>query len=267
MIVTTWDGHLRVDRSPDGASVTLTLLTLEPTTEAQVRAGLVVGFVTGDPGGPPARVTVSTPQGRLPDDVAALLGDRVAVAVAALASTGATGDWLQLDLVEVDDLAAAWAPYRVRVLTAARVWDATSGAWANGLWTALELPDWREFVRGPALSPVFRGEPTSPVGGDLDPPMAEGQWLLPASIAGEAGCARTVFWSVRPGPQGTVRVEVETERVDRGRPTLLLVGVDGPDDAWEPLRADDGGRLQARLVVRGDGPVPLRFRTEPEGGS
>lgn len=265
MIVTTWDGHLRVDRLPDGASVTLTLLTVEPTTEAQVRAGLVAGFVTGDPDGPPARLTIATPDGQLPDDVAALLGTRVADAVAALAGTGAAGDWLQLDLVEVDDLAAAWAPYRVRVLTPATAPDATVGSWADGLWTSLDLPDWRELMGGLAPAPVFRsrGGPSGPDPGDRDPLVAGGRWLLPAPMAEEAGCGRTVAWSIRPWPDGTVRVEVETERVDRDRPAVLLAGVDEPGGAWEPLRADGSDWLRARLAVRGDGPVRLRFRTRP----
>ncbi|MFN2494804.1 MAG: hypothetical protein ABR608_02680 [Pseudonocardiaceae bacterium] len=264
MIVTTWDGHLRVDRPADGASVTLTLLTVEPTTEAEVRTGLLAGFVTGDPDGPPARLTIATPEGRLPDDLAALLGTRVAAAVAALAGTGGGGDWLQLDLGEVDDLAAAWAPYRVRVLTPASAPQATVGAWADGLWTALDLPDWRELVGGRAPAPVFRGETSTP---DPDPPMASGQWLLPAPMAKEAGCAPTVSWSVRTEQDGTVWVEVEAERVDRDRPGVLLAGVDEPGGAWEPLRADGPDRLRARLAVRGDGPVRLRFRTRPESAS
>jgi len=270
MIVTTRDGHLRVDRPPDGATVTLTLLTVEPTTEAQVRVGLLAGFVTDDPDGPPARLTVATPEGQLPDDVAALLGTRVAVAVAALAGTGGAGAWLQLDLVEVDDLAAAWAPYRVRVLAPATAPEATVGSWAEGLWTSLDLPDWRELVGDLTLAPVFRGGSSGPVlrSGPSepdpgDPPMASGRWLLPAPMAEEAGCRRTVSWSVRPGPGGTVRVEVEAERVGRDQPAVLLAGVDEPGGAWEPLRADGPDRLRASLAVRGDGPVPLRFRTRP----
>jgi len=292
VIVTAWDGHLRVDRAADGATVTLTLLTVEPTAEASVRADLVAGFVTDDADGPPTRVTVATPQGRLPEDVAALLGSRVAGAVATLVDAGGAGLWLQLDLVEVDDLAAAWAPYRARVLRAApspatapaTTSDAAVGSWAGGLWTSLELPSWPDLVGAPSPFdfraghspvephrpvghpvPVFRGGTADPPGSDPNPPVAAGRWLLPAPMADEAGCGRTISWSLRPGADGTLQMEVEVdaEEGDRAGAATLLTGVDDPGGTWEPLRAEGPGRLRARLTIRDGGSVAVRFRTGP----
>ncbi|MGI9001468.1 MAG: hypothetical protein ACR2GH_07350 [Pseudonocardia sp.] len=269
MTLTTWDGHLRLDRPPGSRTVTLTLLTVEPTIEAELRTGLVAGFVTADPHGPPAFVGVTTADGRLPADVATLFGRRVADSVAALIEADGAGEWLQLDLLEIDELAAAWAPYRVRVVQETPAAAATTvGSWADGLWACVGLPDWRSALDAAGgLRPAgqFRGgDGERPEG--ADPSALRGDLLLPGVLASAAGCARAVSWTVRLGSGDTDEITVTADRVDPATRATLLVGLDDTAGQWVPFEADASGRLRARTRGSG-GPVNLRFRTEPEDRS
>ncbi|MGH3977611.1 MAG: hypothetical protein ACRDRZ_01200, partial [Pseudonocardiaceae bacterium] len=205
MVVTTWDGHLRIDHVPDADTVALTLVTVEPATEVQLRSGLVAEFVTADPEGPPAFVAAALQDGRMPGDVAALLGPRVSAAVAELLATGGSGQWLQLDLVEVDDLAAAWAPYRAGALVPGQQTPASRGAlgsWAGELWTCLGLPGWRDALRtlgGPSPAGQFRSTPART--DEPGSPAMKGRWRLPDDLAATVGVQPEVRWELRPADE------------------------------------------------------------------
>lgn len=279
MGLTTWDGHLRVDRDPAGTAVTLTLLTLEPTTEAPLRSGLVAGFVTGDAQGPPAFVRVATVDGRLPVDIAVLLGARVSSAAEAVAGGDGAGTWLQLEPDEIDDLAVAWAPYRVRVLLSAPSVTATPvpvGAWAGGLWACAGLPRWSDVIgsavrelgeglRGardlgaPAqVAPEFRSSDAERAGAAVG-----GVWLLPPELARAVGCRPALTWTVVSAGRTQVELEVVAEPVGQAAETLWI-GLDDGSDRWVPLRTGSDGRLRTRVAGSGAA-TTVRFRSEPAG--
>ncbi|QFZ19628.1 hypothetical protein [Saccharothrix syringae] len=260
MVMTTWDGHLRIDHLADAGTVTLTLVTVEPATEVRLRAGLVAGFVTADPHGPPASVAAALQDGRLPDDVVALLGPRVAAAVAELLATGRRGRWLQLDLVEVDDLAAAWAPYRgVALESGPRATSGALGSWAGELWTCLGVRGWRDLLRSlgepaHALGPV-RSDGTPPTG------VPSGTWRLPDALAAAVGVAPEVAWELRLGGPGGAVVELLARPTGRPAGAVLQAGVDDGSQRWVPFEADGAGGLRARLTGF-DEAVSVRFRSE-----
>lgn len=267
MVVTTWDGHLRVDHLADAGTVTLTLLTVEPATEVELRTGLVAGFVTTDPHGPPTVVAVALQDGRIPDDVAALLGPRVSAAVADLLATGRSGQWLQLDLVEIDDLAAAWAPYRAVALAAhqpALAGRGTLGSWADELWTCLGLPNWRDALRtlsGPRPATQFRGADHGTRGDEPGAPAVRGTWRLPDELAAAVGVKPDVTWTMRPAAGDAADVELRVQPTGQPARAVLQAGMDDGSGRWEPFEADPSGGLRARLVASGE-PVSVRFRSE-----
>lgn len=270
MVVTTWDGHLRIDHLADAGTVALTLLTVEPATETQLRAGLVAGFVTTDPHGPPAFVAVALQDGRIPDDVAALLGPRVSAAVADTLAVGRSGEWLQLDLVEVDDLAAAWAPYRAVTLAADNPVPAgrgTLGSWAEELWTCIGLPSWPDALRtlgGPQPAAQFRGADHEAPGAEPGPPAVRGTWRLPDELAAAVGVEPDVAWSIRPVAEHSVEVDLRVRPTGQPVGAVLQAGLDDGSQRWEPFEEDPSGRLRARLAASGE-PVSVRFRSERRG--
>ncbi|MCK2243620.1 MULTISPECIES: hypothetical protein [unclassified Crossiella] len=269
MVLTTWDGHLRIDHLAEEATVALTLVTVESATELRLRSGLRAGFVTVDRQGPPAYVEVEIREGGLPADIAQLLGPRVAAAVAELIASGRAGRWLQLDLREIDGLAAAWAPYR-RVTLAAeqpvRENRGALGAWAGELWTCLGLPDWREVLRALAAPP-----PTVEVRGtgEPEPPRPErtavdGTWQLPAELATAVGVAPEVRWTVRPLTDEEFEIELRARRTGPPGGAVLQAGLDDGAQRWISFTAGEGGEPRARLIGAGE-PVSVRFRSESRG--
>jgi hypothetical protein len=270
MVVTTWDGHLRIDHLADTGTVALTLLTVEPAIETQLRAGLVAGFVTTDPHGPPAYVAVALQNGRIPDDIAGLLGPRVSTAITDTLAGGRSGEWLQLDLVEVDDLADAWAPYRAVVLAAhdpAPAPRGTLGSWAGELWTCLGLPNWRDALRAvEAPRPQFRGGTASTSGtrdDESDSPAARGTWRSPDELAAAAGVEPEVTWTIRPGANNAVEIDLRVVGSrGTGQPAraVLQAGMDDGSGRWEPFEEDPAGTLCVLLVAVGE-PVSVRFRS------
>lgn len=270
MGVTTWDGYLRIDHLADAGTVALTLLTVEPATEAELRAGLVAGFVTADPHGPPTFVAVTLQDGRLPDDVAALLGPRVSAAVAGTLAEGRAGQWLPLGLVEIDDLAAAWAPYRSVALAASRPVPAgrgTLGSWAGELWTCLGLPGWQEALRaagGPRPAAQFRGGGRGPREDEPGPPTVRGTWRLPDELATAVGVQPDVAWTMSPAARDAVEIDLRVQLTGQRARAVLQAGLDDGAQRWEPFEPDPSGGLWARLAGS-DEPVRVRFRSESRG--
>ncbi|MGH4021472.1 MAG: hypothetical protein ACRDT0_20025 [Pseudonocardiaceae bacterium] len=269
MVVTTWDGHLRIDRLAGVGAVALTLVTMEPATEAQLRTGLVAGFVTADPQGPPTFVAVALQDGRIPDDVAALLGPRVSAAVTDLLAAGRSGQWLQLDLVEIDNLAVAWAPYRAVTLVADQAVPTNRGAlgsWADELWTCLGLPSWRDAFRALGGPPAaqFRGTERPGRGDEPDSPAVRGTWRLPDELAAAVGVEPEVAWALRSATQDAVEIDLRVRPTGQPRGAVLQAGLDDGSQRWVPFRADPAGELSARLVSADD-PVSVRFRSESGG--
>lgn len=268
MVVTAWDGHLRIDHLADAGTVALTLLTVEPVTEAQLRTGLAAGFVTADPHGPPAFVSVALQGGQIPDDVSALLGPRVSAAVADTLATGRSGQWLQLDLIELDDLAAAWAPYRAVALVADQQMPTSRGAlgsWAEELWTCLGLPSWRDALRaldGPTAQ--FRGADQPTRGDEPGSPDVRGTWRLPDELAAAVGVDPEVAWTLRPAAEDAVEIDLRVRLTGQPPRATLQAGLDDGSQLWVPFEADAAGGLGARLVSS-DEPVTVRFRSESQG--
>ncbi|MGH3931269.1 MAG: hypothetical protein ACRDTF_14990 [Pseudonocardiaceae bacterium] len=265
MGVTTWDGHLRIDHLAEAGTVALTLLTVEPATEAQLRTGLVAGFVTTDPHGPPTFIAVSLQDGRLPDDVAALLGQRVSAAIAGLLAAGGSGGWLQLDLVEIDDLAAAWAPYQAVALVAgepAPGREGTLGSWAGELWTCLGLPGWRDALRAVSGPPAaqFRGADRGIHADEPGSPAVRGTWRLPDELAVAVGVETDVTWTMRPMAEGTIEVDLRVQPSGHPARAVLQADLDDGTQEWKPFAADPSGGLRLQLVASGD-PVSVRFRS------
>ncbi|MDQ3150995.1 MAG: hypothetical protein M3R63_04485 [Actinomycetota bacterium] len=269
MVVTTWDGHLRIDHLADAGTVALTLVTVEPATEAQLRAGLVAGFVTADPDGPPTFVAVTLQDGRIPGDVAALLGPRVSAAVTDLLAAGRSGQWLQLDLVEIDDLAVAWAPYRAVTLVADQAVPTNRGAlgsWADELWTCLGLPSWRDALRALGGPPAaqFRGAERPGRGEEPGSPAVRGTWRLPDELAAAVGVEPEVAWTLRPAPQDAAEIDLLARPTGQPSRAVLQAGLDDGSQRWVPFEADATGGLRARLISADD-PVSVRFRSEGGG--
>ncbi|CAN5840076.1 hypothetical protein BH18ACT7_BH18ACT7_15460 [soil metagenome] len=272
MGVTTWDGHLRIDHLADAGAIALTLLTVEPVTEAELRTGLIAGFVTADPQGPPTFVAVALQDGRIPDDVATLLGPRVSMAVADLLAASRSGQWLQLDLVEIDDLAVAWAPYRAFTLVADQPVPTSRGAlgsWADELWTCLGLPIWHDALRALGVPPAaqLRGSDQPARGDESDSPVVRGTWRLPDDLAAAVDVDPDVAWTLRPAAQDVIEIDLRVQPVQPiGQPpgAVLHAGLDDGSQRWVPFEADATGGLRARLISSDD-PVSVRFRSQSRG--
>jgi hypothetical protein len=249
MVMTTWDGHLRIDHVADADAVTLTLLTIEPTTEIRLRTGLIIGFVTNDPHGPPAFIAVTLDDGRLPPDVEALLGTRVVQAV------HAAERWLRLDLTQVRDLAAAWAPYRGVTLASVQQGTANRGAlgtWAEELWTCLGLLDWRDLLRVvPAVQVRGIEQPA-------DEDRLRGTWRLPSELADAVGVAPDVEWRLVPGDQDAVEIELRVRPTGQSATAVLQAGLDDGSQRWTSFETHS---LRLRLPDS-DEPASVRFRSE-----
>ncbi|WP_156753391.1 hypothetical protein [Actinokineospora pegani] len=257
--MTTWDGQLRIDHLADAGTVVLTLITVEPATEMRLRAGLVAEFVAADLHGPPASVVVALQNGRLPWDVAQLLGARVSAAVADLLGAGRSGQWLDLDLVEVDNLAVAWAPYRVVTLAPASASTGALGVWADELWTCLGVRGWRDALRalsGPAPAVgTFRGD---------DPALADalqGTWRLPDELAAVVGVEPEVTWSLRRTEQDAIEIDLRARSSGRPARAVLQAGLDDRSQRWAPFETEGSGGLRARLAASEEA-VSVRFRSE-----
>jgi hypothetical protein len=272
MAVTTWDGHLRIDHLADTATVALTLLTVEPTGEAEVRPGLTAGFVTADPNGPPAFVAFALQDGRMPSDIAVLLGPRIAAAVAELVDAARPGAWMQLDLAEVNGLAEAWAPYRARVTIAVPVPVNVGvlGTWGKDLWTGFGLPDWRTAVLAmtrPAAT-GFRGtdDPGREDAGaeEPDPSRPQGTLRLPGEVAAAVGVEREVTWTMTQAADGTIQVRFSARPTGRTAPGVLQVSMDDGSQGWTGLGPGPADGLHATLTGP-DGPWHIRFRSTDRG--
>ncbi|MEV0697265.1 hypothetical protein AB0I53_05010 [Saccharopolyspora sp. NPDC050389] len=254
MSVVTWDGHLRIDHLPERGTVAVTLLTAEPAMEVRLRSGLVAGFATSDPEGPPTFVSVALRDDGIPDDVAELLGPRVSAAVADAVATGGRGGWLELDLGEVDGLAEAWAPYRAAALDSAiPAPRGTLGAWAGELWTRLDLAGWADALRGGELQ--FRSGRTD----ELEPDQEI--WRLPGELAAAVGVDPEVTWTIRPRAGGAIELDLSVRPTGDEANAVLQAGPDDGSQHWQTFEPDPSGVLRARLVTPGD-PMGVRFRSE-----
>lgn len=237
MVMTTWDGHLRIDRLADNNTVLLTLLTVEPTTPLRLHPGLTAEFVTDDPHGPPAFLSVALDDGRLPSDVEELVGGRVAQAVSGNAR------WLRLNLVQVDELAAAWAPYRQVALTPAGQdppVEGVLGAWAEELWSCLSVS-----LRRPEFRSAGDGQ-------------LAGAWLLPPELAEAVGVLREVRWRVLPVRPGIVDLELRVEQSGRSATAVLQAGLDDGSQQWASFEVTV---LRLRMPASGE-LLSVRFRSE-----
>jgi hypothetical protein len=269
MAITTWDGHLRIDHLPATGTVAITLLSVETSRDATPRAGLAVGFPTTDGYGPPTFVSVALRDGRVPEDVTALLGPRVSTAIADLLDGGRTGEWLQLDLVELDELAAAWAPYRAVVPVDDQPVTASSGllgSLAGQLWTYLGLPSWQEALAelGPhRLAPTYRGMDDGPPADEQDASLPRGTLRLPDELAAATGVLPGVSWTMRETAAGTVEIDLRARMTGQPASAVLQAGPDDGSQRWVSFQARATGGLLARFEASGE-PLNVRFRAEQE---
>lgn len=253
---TAWDGCARVDWVPDAHRLQVTLLTLEPTAEADIRPGLRVAFARADPAGPPTFVGATLPTGELPADLRLLLGSGLATAADAVIVGPARTGWADLDLVEVDDLAAAWAPYRSYVLAAAAEPTAADrgavlGAWGRGVWARLGVDDLRAALAAalPADLAFRMGDAWSVDGDTADEAAAAvtGRWSLPPALAAAGGIESVLGWSADGGEVTIVA------RTRSGPAAPLWVSFDdGGPPRWEPLAGGPPGELRATIVSWAD---------------
>jgi hypothetical protein len=279
VLTTTWDGRVRVMYLPDKRmQLRMNLLTVEASVAALVRAGLSVGFVSGQAYGPPVSIAARLRDDAVPPDVSALLGARLGAVVRTVRDGPGRVRWERLDLSELDELAAAWAPYRMTVL--ARQPDPDPdldlepslsrplvGRWAGGLWTWLGATDLRAALA--AHRPRFgdvRGEPPEDRGDSTDAgEPANGILELPADLAAAAGVWPELTWE---RSTGTVLLLV-ARPVGPAPAVRLLVGMNEGHARWFPFAATPTGDALAVALdpadVRDGG--GLRFRTEPVAGA
>lgn len=275
MSPTTWDGRARVEYLPEYQQLHVTLSTVEPTTETELRDGLRVGFVSDDPDGPPAFVAVTLRANRLTADVHQLLGPRLAAAAEQVTAGPVLMRWTRLNLVEVDDLAAVWAPYRAAVLAAIDVGEQSAGVgrrsvqalgeWAGGLWARLGVDDLRMALADLARAePVFRGDPFADDGGidRPEPATATGEWELPHALADAVRIAPRLRWEATGG-----LVDVVARPVAAGAMGEIWVSFDDGAEAWARLEPDAAGLGRATIASAADpSHLPaVRVRTA-EGG-
>lgn len=302
MSLTAWDGHVRVDYLPRRGRVHVTLLTAEPTVEADLRTGLRAAFVDDDPHGPPAFIGLPVDAaGRLPAEAVDLLGERLFAVAERVVSHPPHSRWTRLDLLALDSLAAAWAPYRHRVLTAmaepgspgtaSGARDPVSGLrgigrWANGLWALLGVDDLRRGLAAlPSADPVFMsgGDEDDP-GDDADgfddffddsvesAPTGRGADGTSGAVAATGSWELPADIAAAAGVQPTLTWEVRRGVVDvvvapiGNRPprARLAVSFDDGSERWEPLVLDPSGLLRTTIwsAAEPDRTPTVRIRTE-----
>ncbi len=297
---TAWDGYVRVDYVPEAGRragrgrLQVTFATVEATIETDVRPELRAGFVVDDPDGPPAFVRVSVSRGRLAGDVRELLGrSLVAVAEQVIAGPGRSR-WTRLNLLEVDSLAGAWAPYRDLVLAASLDEDSAdddpdrpaprpragtprtgtpsariphAGTLEEGLWALLaadeltrsiaELADPRAAGTLGHAGPIHGDGVNQP---DAAPAGASGAWTIPPELAARAGIEPELGWELGGGQ---VHVVARAAAGTAGPPTgsgpvpRVEVAFDDNADRWETLEPAPDGTLRAVIISLAD---PDRLR-------
>lgn len=271
MTPTAWDGHARVDYLPHLVRLQVTLFTVEPTVEADLRGGLRAAFVVDDPAGPPAFVGAVLERGLLSDDLRHLLGPRLGDTADAVLAAPPRCRFVRLDLVEVDDLAQAWAPYRAAVLAPAgdhtaasalggRRWASVVGRWAEDLWTAIHPGDLRTALTAIEGGDAMRGD--DPFGADepADGPVAVGVWALPPELADAAGIEPELGWAAQV--DGLIEVTARSSGSSVGG--AVWVSFDDGSQRWARLADDGVGRSSARMATAVDPDrLPcIRVRTE-----
>lgn len=262
MSLTTWNGHARVDYVAERSRLQITLSTTEATTEADLRRGLRAAFVIDGPLGPPAFVSAELRFGSVPNDLRGLLGAQLAEAADAVVAGPGRSRWVQLDLAELDDLSAAWAPYRSVVLAGAPdpapirqrlALRAVLGETAGGLWARLGVEELRAAMsafRPP--EPVFRGDPRGSDDPDGSDPSGEdaarGTWELPTALAAAGGIDPSLNWTAR-GRQITI---VARSGPGSDPAAGLWVSFDDGTDRWRPLAPVGANELRAQLASSAD---------------
>jgi hypothetical protein len=276
VVVTPWDGHVRVDYVPAFSSLQVTLATVWPTKEAELRRGLRAGFVRDDPDGPPAFVEVRAPGGRVPADVRDLLGDRLLAEIQQVVAGPVRSRWLRISLRAVDELAEAWAPYRPWILADQSPAPAAEpapvlGRVARGLWSRLGVSDLRAALSLPR--PPDLGFRTDRPGPDDDedtadepgPPTASGRWELPAELAWRTGVEVDLIWEL----YGDRRVHLTARRAAAAvsDPPSLEVAFDDGAERWARFVEDEPGVLRTSIVSATDPsrlpPIKVRTRELP----
>ncbi|WP_322761938.1 hypothetical protein [Frankia sp. Cr2] len=302
MSLTAWDGHVRVDYLPMRGRVHVTLLTAEPTVEADLRPGLRAAFVDDDPHGPPAFIALPVEAGgRLPTHVRDLLGERLFAIAEQVVDHAPRSRWTRLDLLALDDLAAVWAPYRHRMLATVAdpgTRDAASGArgpvpglsgiglsgigrWANGLWALLGVDDLRRGLAAlPSADPVFMSggvdngsvDDADDFDDSLENPSIGGGAEDTAAVAAMGTWELPADIAVAAGVRPTLRWEVRRGMVDvvaepagTGPPRARLsVSFDDGSERWESLVMGPSGLLRATIwsATEPDRAPTVRIRTE-----
>lgn len=271
MTPTAWDGHARVDYLPHLIRLQVTLFTVEPTVEAELRGGLRAAFVPDDPAGPPAFVGAVLERGLLPDDLRHLLGARLGDTADAVLAEPPRCRFVRLDLVEVDDLAETWAPYRAAVLASdaddasaptalgGRTWTSTVGRWAEDLWTAISPGDLRAALSAVGGGDALRGH-DDPFGEPVDGPVATGRWALPPVLADAAGIEPELGWAA----QVDGLIEVTARPSGSSEAGAVWVSFDDGSQRWARMADDGAGRLTAGIAtaVDPDRMPCVRVRTE-----
>ncbi len=290
-----WDGYARVDyvieagRRPERGRLQVNLMTVEATTEANVRPGMRVGFVTGDPDGPPTFIGVRISRGRLPRDVRELLGASLATVADDVVTGPTRSRWARLNLRAVDALADAWAPYRDLVLAGASppgedendppATVRRAGTWQHGLWALLAADELRQSMTDLAASGAFnllggssrdgRDEPDGAGDETADPwevpAEASGRWPVPPELARRAAIEPELVWEIRAR-----KVHVLARPAAGAAESTAQVCFDDGTDRWVSLLPDPGGTLRAVIGSAAD-PERLpavRIRvTDPEAGA
>ncbi|WP_239310569.1 hypothetical protein [Frankia sp. Cj3] len=261
MVVTTWDGHVRVDYVPAFFSLQVTVATVRPTEVAELRRGLRAGFARDDPDGPPAFVEVRVEGSRIPSDVRDLLGDRLWAEVEQVVAGPGRSRWLRMSLAAVDKLAEAWAPYRPWILAdeppATTVEPApVLGRLARGLWSRLGVDSLRSALTRPP-TPAFRvrGDDDGDDGDDdtsdePGPPTATGRWALPAELAQRAGVEPDLVWEVFG--DRWVHLVARTAATAHPDGPWLEAAFDDGTERWDRFEETEPLVLRARIVSAAD---------------
>ncbi|GAB3735040.1 hypothetical protein GCM10027598_60890 [Amycolatopsis oliviviridis] len=252
-MLTAWDGYARLDWLPAFGRLQVTLLTAEPTVFRRLHSGLACAFVEDDRTGPPAFVELTLATG-ITGDVPVLLGDRLAALASSFVRDGGGSGSVRLDLLELEEIAETWAPYRDRVLAPEPDPPAVSaGSWARDLWTWIGGGELREAVG--ALASAGEGFRD---GGEV----AWHAFTIPEAMAATAGVDAELAWAVyeQLGERGIV---VRAHAVGE---VSLLAGLDDGSGTWAPFEPDgEEGVLLAELPLGDLSSEPaLRFRTDTE---
>ncbi|SFW92114.1 hypothetical protein [Amycolatopsis australiensis] len=252
-MLTTWDGYVRLGWLVESARLQVTLLTAERTIYRRLHRGLACAFVEDDASGPPAFAEF-TLTGGLTDDVRILLGDRLATLVTSVVDAGRLSGAGRLNLVELEEIAGTWAPYRDRVLAPeAGPPRASVGSWARELWTWVAGRDLREAVGALAMTGEGFRRPGE---------VVWHSFTLPPEMAAAAGVEPELAWATYAEPEArgiVVRARVAGE-------VRLFAGLDDGSGRWiafEP--GDEADELLADLPLgESAGEPALRFRTGTE---